>query len=179
MSSRCWEPCWFFTTRGTNQRPALFNSWTRNSLTVWTMAVSQQKCHSSHTTFLCSPLLDTALQKCKLHVPWVLPTTGILRLRAAKCDDLLICFKRSRFQIFKILWKNVNPHAGGTYKSLSLQGASCSCQLPVYCRSSTGQCRWDNFSAFAQLRPNETSFNRCMAAKLAVRKAWVTLMTLG
>lgn len=95
------------------------------------------------------------------------------------CDDFLICFKKFRFQIFKILRKNVNPHAGGTYKSLSLQGASCSCQLPVYCRSSTGQCRWDNFSAFAQLRPNETSFNRCMAAKLAVRKAWVTLMTLG
>ena len=75
----------------------------------------------------------------------------------------------------KYFEKTSNPHAGGTYKSLSLQGASCSCQLPVYCRSSTGQCRWDNFSAFAQLRPNETSFNRCMAAKLAVRKAWITL----
>lgn len=117
----------------------------------------------------------------KMQTSCTMSSSYYWHLETSSCQNhvMIYWFASKNLQIFKILWKNVNPHAGGTYKSLSLQGASCSCQLPVYCRSSTGQYRWDNFSAFAQLRPNETSFNRCMAAKLAVRKAWVTLMTLG
>lgn len=87
--------------------PLLFNSWTRNSLTVWTMAVSQQKCHSCHTTFSSVHHSWTRLSKnanFMYHEFFLLLASWDFELPKL-CDDLLICFKNTIFKIFKILLK--------------------------------------------------------------------------